>query len=157
MEDALRKNPPPNSTFACPSAHLDDTKAEASHVENVEANYADYADSRCQAQFESLWPTVTSPDRLVLYGFRRFRTSHLLNLRVLEQQIMEVDQTIFEAGLQFGDVHAGRDRLALSCASPSRRPGPPAANEIDEQLLRRLRILLKEYGKWSTQCIGRHL
>ena len=39
--------------------------------------------------FQKLWPDVTSDNRLSLFGFRRYRTTHLFNLRLLEADCNE--------------------------------------------------------------------
>jgi hypothetical protein len=97
-----------------------------------------------QDMFSKVWPTVTDPNPLVLFGFRRFRTSHLLNLRALEHEILEIDHQVFQAGLQLGKP-PGRDRLALDHAERD-----TLAFVFDREKLERLRSLLLQYGK----CAG---
>lgn len=95
--------------------------------------------------FEKIWPVITDDNALALFGFRRYRTSHLLNLRFLEEEIAKIDHKIFQAGLRLEKKRTGKDRLALSYASRDSFPegGGPL---IDDQLKQKLRALLKEYG-----------
>jgi hypothetical protein len=44
-----------------------------------------------EATFRKLWKHSTEDNNLALYGFRRFKTSHLLNLRYLEEEISRLD------------------------------------------------------------------
>ena len=96
-------------------------------------------------QFRELWPCVTADSNFTLHGFRRFRTSHLLNLRFLENEIAELDHIIYQAGLSLGNPLSSRDRLGLKHSK--RDANVPTINEsITEQLVLKLRCLIKQYG-----------
>jgi hypothetical protein len=41
----------------------------------------------------------TADNNLTLHGFRRFKTTHLLNLRYLEDEVAQMDHTLYQAGL----------------------------------------------------------
>jgi hypothetical protein len=97
-----------------------------------------------QDMFSKVWPAVTDPNPLVLFGFRRFRTSHLLNLRALEHEILEIDHQVFQAGLQLGRAPK-RDRLALDHAEKD-----TLVPVLDRERLERLRSLLQQYGKHGS-------
>ena len=98
------------------------------------------------ATFKRLWKHSTEDNNLTLYGFRRFKTSHLLNLRYLEEEISRVDHDIYQAGLRSGCVPGERDRLGLRYSK--RDPNSSQGNEIfNNKLISDLRTLLKEYGK----------
>jgi hypothetical protein len=101
-----------------------------------------------QDMFRKVWPAVTDPNPLVLFGFRRFRTSHLLNLRALEHEILEIDHQVFQAGLQLAKP-PGRDRLALDHAERD-----TLASVLDKEKLGRLRSLLLQYGKYGGAVIS---
>ena len=110
----------------------------------------DRAGSDSEEIFRKSWAAITDPNPLTLFGFRRFRTSHLLNIRALELEILDIDHHIFQAGLGLGEMHGDRDRLALTHAI--RDPEAVRKNnpKIDESLLTRLRTLLQQYGMCST-------
>ena len=98
------------------------------------------------ATFKKLWKHSTEDNNLTLYGFRRFKTSHLLNLRYLEEEISRVDHDIYQAGLRSGCVPGERDRLGLRYSKMD--PSSQRNNEIfDTELILKLRSLLKDYGK----------
>jgi hypothetical protein len=59
------------------------------------------------------WPTITSPEPPTLFSFRRFDTTHLLNLRLLENEILANDYIVFQAGLSLGGEVCSDDLLAL--------------------------------------------
>ena len=46
-------------------------------------------------QFNKIWREVTSDHHLTLYGFRRYRTTHLLNLRFSEADIDRIDHDLY--------------------------------------------------------------
>lgn len=95
--------------------------------------------------FRKLWPRATDDNRLTLFGFQRFRTSHLLNLRFLEDEIHKLDHQIYQAGLNLELPLTKDDRLGL-------RHGKRDANaqgmekSISQGLILRLRELIKQYG-----------
>ena len=46
-------------------------------------------------RFPLLWQRSTEDNNLALHGFRRFKTTHLLNLRFLEEEIADLDHAIY--------------------------------------------------------------
>ena len=102
------------------------------------------------ATFKKLWKHSTEDNNLTLYGFRRFKTSHLLNLRYLEEEISRVDHEIYQAGLRSGCEPGERDRLGLrySKTDPSSSKGEKL---ISSELILKLRSLLKDYGRFSAK------
>ncbi|KAH6648135.1 hypothetical protein BKA67DRAFT_524118 [Truncatella angustata] len=64
-------------------------------------------------QFRQFWPRITDDNNLTLHGFRRFKTTHLLNLRFLEEEIAQIDHAIYQSGLGLGHEPSVRDRLGL--------------------------------------------
>jgi len=103
-----------------------------------------------QDMFSKVWPAVTDPNPLVLFGFRRFRTSHLLNLRALEHEILEIDHQVFQADLQLGKPAPRRDRLALDHAEKDTPADATGGHVFDREKLERLRSLLQRYGKYTS-------
>lgn len=102
-------------------------------------------------QFRELWPIVTDDNNITLHSFRRFKTSHLLNLRFLEAEIAEIDSKIYQAGLASGHEPSARDRLGLKHSTIE--PDAPALEDtITRDLILRLRDLLSQYGL----CYPRH-
>lgn len=96
-------------------------------------------------RFRNVWQAASADSPLTLYGFRRFKTSHLLNLRFLEAEIAELDHTIYQAGLTLGVDHAPGNKLGLNyCKKDAKVPAIGAT--ITEKLVLRLRDLLKQYG-----------
>ena len=98
------------------------------------------------AHFDKLWHNAVDDNYLTLYGFRRYRTSHLLNLRFLEAEIDKIDHAIFQAGLTL-DYLPVIDRLGLRTA---KKDVPSATRAVDKALVLQLRELLKQYGKSTT-------
>lgn len=110
----------------------------------VEASTSHQPDSN--ATFKKLWKHSTEDNNLTLYGFRRFKTSHLLNLRYLEEEISKLDHDIYQAGLRSGCEPGKRDRLGLRYSK--RNPNSLKDSEtINIELILKLRVLLKDYGK----------
>lgn len=116
-------------------------------------NHNERAYTKTQEMFRKVWPTITDPNPLTLFGFRRFRTSHLLNLRALEHDILQIDHQIFQAGLSLGAAHGDRDRLALAYAARDFNTVGNQIHMIDDELIHRLRDLLQQYGRWC-EAIG---
>ena len=109
--------------------------------------YNNRADQATADLFRQLWVKVTDDNGLTLHGFRRFKTSHLLNLRFLEEEIAKLDRQVYQAGLKLelkksttvdklGLQHAKRDANALR-----------ADEVMDQSLVLKLRELLKQYGE----------
>lgn len=96
--------------------------------------------------FRSLWSNITDDNALTLYGFRRFRTTHLLNLRLLEIEIDKIDHIIYQAGLSLGLPSTSADKLGLKHSK--RDVSAPNPEEIlDPGLVSKLRQLLKDYDE----------
>ncbi|KAG8159521.1 hypothetical protein KVR01_010158 [Diaporthe batatas] len=94
--------------------------------------------------FRKNWQAATADNNLTLFGLRRFKTSHLLNLRFLEDEIAELDHAIYQAGLTLGNDHAPLNKLGLNYCIRDANVAPIDAT-ITEQLVLRLRELLKQY------------
>jgi hypothetical protein len=123
---------------------------EATHTSMIEDVSED---DDVQDMFRKVWPAVTDPNPLILFGFRRFRTSHLLNLRALEHDIMLLDHDIFQAGLQFGKETRKGERLALSHAGRDVVPEGASLPVVDRKKIEDLRSLLQQYGMFSCPII----
>lgn len=97
--------------------------------------------------FHKVWSRSTEDKNLSLYGFRRFKTSHLVNLRYLEEEISELDHNIYQAGLNLDNDTRDRnsDRLGLRCSHRDSRV-PALQDTITDSMVLILRNLLKEYG-----------
>ncbi|KAL9015117.1 MAG: hypothetical protein Q9173_000257 [Seirophora scorigena] len=96
--------------------------------------------------FPKIWGHSTEDRNLTLYGFRRFKTSHLVSLRFLEEEIAELDHRIYQDGLSLdnGTLDRKSDRLGLRCSH--RDASVPALQDsITDSVVLRLRSLLKEY------------
>lgn len=119
------------------------SKSRASDVQD-DLNQKD-RNSETARLFRNVWSNITDDNALTLYGFRRFRTTHLLNLRLLEIEIDKIDHQIYQAGLSLGLPSTSADKLGLK---HSKRDGhAPSPEEIlDPELVSKLRQLLKEYG-----------
>jgi hypothetical protein len=101
--------------------------------------------------FEKVWSSSTEDSNLALYGFRRFKTTHLLNLRLLEEEIDRIDHRIYQAGLKLGIDPSPSDRLGLKYCQKEEHALQPE-EIINEELISRLRELLKQYGKcWDLE------
>ncbi|KAI1317240.1 hypothetical protein F5Y16DRAFT_406684 [Xylariaceae sp. FL0255] len=81
---------------------------------------------------------------LTLHGFRRFKTTHLLNLHFLEDEITELDHVIYQAGLTLDRDPSSPDRLGLQ-HSKRDKAVPPIEESITQETILRSRVLLKEY------------
>ena len=95
--------------------------------------------------FRKAWIASTADNNLTLHGFRRFKTTHLLNLRFLENEIAEMDHVLYQAGLGLGVDPSSADRLGLKhCKIDA---SIPRVNDtITDGFKKRLRQLIKEYG-----------
>lgn len=101
--------------------------------------------SRQKEEFLKIWKASTADSNLTLYGFRRFKTSHLLNLRFLEAKIAQLDHDFYQAGLSLNIEPSTVDRLGL--AHCKKDDQIPALEEmISCEKILKLRGLIKEYG-----------
>lgn len=98
--------------------------------------------------FRKVWSQSTADRNLTLYGFRRFKTTHLVNLRFLEEEISDLDHRIYQAGLSLDDgaLDQKTDRLGLRCSHRDANV-PAIQDSITDSLVLRLRNLLKDYGQ----------
>ncbi|KAI1742065.1 hypothetical protein F4680DRAFT_464316 [Xylaria scruposa] len=97
-------------------------------------------------QFQEHWEVATDDNNLTLHGFRRFKTTHLLNLRYLEDEIAELDHTMYQAGLSLGLDHTPTDRLGLAWSKKDHNV-PSIETSITRELVLKLRDLLKQYDE----------
>lgn len=105
--------------------------------------------------FRKVWQVASADRVLSLYGFRRFKTSHLLNLRFIEAEIADLDHVIYQAGLTLGLDHAPGNRLGLNYCK--RDANVPKIDEtITEEFVLRLRDLLKQYGPYPVVFKSSH-
>lgn len=95
--------------------------------------------------FPQIWQRSTTDSNVSLHGFRRFKTSHLVNLRFMEEEIAKIDHKIYQAGLHLGLQPTPVDRLGLGT---SKRDAifPKTEETITPTLVLRLRSMIKEYG-----------
>jgi len=97
-------------------------------------------------KFRKCWESSTDDNNLTLHGFRRFKTTHLLNLRFLESEIADLDHTIYQAGLSLGLSPSPADRLGLK---HSKRDVnfPNIIDTITKGFILKLRDLLRQYDE----------
>lgn len=94
--------------------------------------------------FQKIRRHSTAGNTLRLYDFRRLKTSHLVNLHFLEEEISVLDRQVYQVGIRSGshENNGGRDALGLQ-----RDPIVPNEEEfVTDSMLLKLRRLLKEYG-----------
>jgi hypothetical protein len=96
--------------------------------------------------FAKAWASSTEDNDLSLYGFRRFKTTHLMNLRLLEEEIYRMDHQIYQAGLKLGIDRTPRDRLGLKYCKLDEH-SLSTEEVMDEKFVLKLRDLIKQYGK----------
>jgi hypothetical protein len=95
--------------------------------------------------FVKCWITSTADSNLTLHGFRRFKTTHLVNLRLLESEIAKLDHIIYQAGLSLKIHPSPKDRLGLKHSRKDARL--LNINEtITPEFVYKLRELIKQYG-----------
>ncbi|KAI1083687.1 hypothetical protein F5B20DRAFT_568750 [Whalleya microplaca] len=97
-------------------------------------------------QFPTIWQSSTADNNLTLHGFRRFKTTHLLNLRFLEAEIAELDHSVYQAGLSLDIAPATNDRLGLKHSKKDENI-PELDEIITSDLVLKLRRLLQEYDE----------
>ncbi|KAH6867774.1 hypothetical protein B0T10DRAFT_325150 [Thelonectria olida] len=109
------------------------------------ASLSEQSDSLA-AQFPRHWEIATADSNVTLHGFRRFKTTHLLNLRYLEAEIAEIDRLIYQLGLSLNLEPGCADRLGIKhCQKDEDVPSIDTA--LTEDLVQKLRRLLKEYDE----------
>jgi len=92
--------------------------------------------------FRQHWVSATADDSLSLFGFRRFRTAQLLNLRFLEDEIEDLCRKIFGAGLKLGmpPTELGFEHTRGEVEAPR------SEDVVTSTEIIRLRGFLKEYS-----------
>lgn len=103
---------------------------------------------RITTAFRDAWTASTADNNLTLHGFRRFKTTHLLNLRLLEHEIAEMDHVVYQAGLSLDVSLSPEDRLGLKHCKRDAKP-LQIEETITKDFVLKLRRLLKEYGMAS--------
>ncbi|KAL3426811.1 hypothetical protein PVAG01_00320 [Phlyctema vagabunda] len=104
--------------------------------------------STSRLDFEKHWRRSTDDDNLTLHGFRRFKTSHLINLRFLEDEIARMDHLMFQAGLSLSTERTSYDRLGLRNARiDAKAQVMPVEEIITEKFVLELRGRIKEYDE----------
>lgn len=137
-EDQLREDP---GTERCPADTLDVRKAQSDVGKASE-------DPVFMNRFRKSWRNATDDNYLTLFGFRRFRTAHLLNLRFLEEEIHKIDHEIYQAGMQLGCPLGAIDRLGLKHGKRDVVAAGTAGtgSVVNQDLIMSLRELLRQYG-----------
>jgi hypothetical protein len=103
------------------------------------------------AAFPRVWQEATSDNTFTLHGFRRFRTSHLLNLRFLEQGLADLDRQFFQAGLALRQPDRPLNKLGLNEAKIDQvAAGANLSLSIDQESIDKLRELVARYGNLSS-------
>ncbi|EUC43986.1 hypothetical protein COCMIDRAFT_38112 [Bipolaris oryzae ATCC 44560] len=102
--------------------------------------------SRTHEKFETAWIASTADKNITLHSFRRSKTTHLLNLRFLEDEIAQMDHILYQAGLSLNLPISSFDRLGLR--NNKRDAKVPKIDEvITPEFILKLRSLLKEYDE----------
>ncbi|KAI3336944.1 hypothetical protein HD806DRAFT_475250 [Xylariaceae sp. AK1471] len=97
-------------------------------------------------QFRRHWQLATDDNNLTLHGFRRFKTTHLLNLRFLEAEIADLDHTLYQVGLNLGLEPSSIDRLALKHSRKDAEV-PGLEEAITRDAVLKLRSLVQQYDE----------
>jgi hypothetical protein len=129
-----------SSTTSQPSATL---TAFSSPTESDEGQ----TDGKVDDLFQSLWPIATHDSNVTLHAFRRFKTSHLMNLRFLEAEVEQLDRDLYQAGLTLGVPVGKPDRLLLRRNTHDNKNIPI---KVSGDTVLRLRGLIKEYGVYPV-------
>ena len=134
LREDTRKEPCPADTLNMREAQSDVEKA--------------LEDPEFMNRFRKSWRNATDDNYLTLFGFQRFRTAHLLNLRFLEEEIHKIDHEIYQAGMQVGCPPGAIDRLGLKHGKRDMvAPGTAGkVNVVKQDLILGLRELLRQYG-----------
>ncbi|KAF1953269.1 hypothetical protein CC80DRAFT_494880 [Byssothecium circinans] len=96
--------------------------------------------------FRKCWIASTADSNLTLHGFRRFKTTHLVNLRWLESEIAEMDHAIYQGGISLGVSPSSTDRLGLK-HSKKDASVPNVEDTITPEFSAKLRELVKQYDE----------
>jgi hypothetical protein len=112
-----------------------------------------YSQDAMEEAFRTCWMLSTDDNNLTLHGFRRFKTTHLLSLRLLEREIAEMDHVIYQAGFTLDLNPSSQDRLGLKHAKKDANL-PSIRDTITPEFIAKLRDLLKQYGTCITNPPG---
>lgn len=99
--------------------------------------------------FRKVWREITSNNHLTLFEFRKYQTTHLINLRFLKAKIDKIDHDLYQADLQLNqsfDREHTIDRLDLKQAKKDDKR-VKMKEVMNETLILRLRSLIKEYDE----------
>ncbi|KAI1273581.1 hypothetical protein F5Y07DRAFT_253008 [Xylaria sp. FL0933] len=96
-------------------------------------------------EFPQHWEKVTADSDLTRHGFRRFKTTQLINLRFLEDEIVELDRIIYQASLSLGFDPSSSDTLGLR-DNLRNTDAPRVKEKITQEMVLKLRDLIKEYN-----------
>jgi hypothetical protein len=102
--------------------------------------------------FRKCWIASTADSNLTLHGFRRFKTTHLVNLRLLENEIAEMDHAVYQVGISLGVSPSSTDRLGLKHSMKDANV-PSIEDTITPEFVAKLRELLKQYGMWPFRAL----
>ncbi|KAH9882576.1 hypothetical protein J1614_000812 [Plenodomus biglobosus] len=103
-------------------------------------------DSVIANTFRKAWLASTADSNLTLHGFRRLKTTHLLNLRFLENEVAEMDRILYQAGLGLGLSQSRTDRLGLKhCKRDA--SSFKVDDIINDDFMLKLRHTLKQYDE----------
>ncbi|MCJ1334686.1 hypothetical protein MMC10_011398 [Thelotrema lepadinum] len=129
-----------------PTLNIDRT---ASSQLNKSKEHTDiHSNIRYAELFNKFWREVTPDNYLTLFGFRRYRSTHLLNLRFLEAEIATIDHDLYQTGLALDSSLIPRHALnRLGLRQVKRDTKQVEADVVDKALILRLRKLIKEYGE----------
>ncbi|KAI9714138.1 MAG: hypothetical protein M1812_006466 [Candelaria pacifica] len=101
--------------------------------------------------FPKVWRRSIQDKNLALYGFRRFKTSHLVNLRFLEEEIATLDRRIYQVGLKLENDTLSRTQNRLGLRHSLRDSSVPSLEyAITDSMVLKMRSLLKEYDDALT-------
>ena len=120
---------------------------------NLSISKAPESSESATDMFRRAWSASTADNNLTLHGFRRFKTTHLLSLRFLEDEIAQMDHTLYQAGLSLNLSPPSTDRLGLRHSK--RDPSIPKIDDVvTPDFMFRLRDLLKQYGMQLSLLLG---
>ncbi|KAI1350082.1 hypothetical protein F5Y01DRAFT_165552 [Xylaria sp. FL0043] len=108
------------------------------------ANSVHHNDNSAQ-EFPKHWERVTADNGLTRHGFRRFKTTQLINLRFLEDEIAALDHIIYKAGLSLGLDPSSSDGLGLR-DNLRDTDAAQVKERITQEMVLKLRSLIKEYN-----------
>jgi hypothetical protein len=94
--------------------------------------------------FRKFWPVITDDNPLTLFGFRRFRTVHLLNLRFLEDELTAINRKLMVAGESLDIPLPPKNKLGLGHGT---QRDPSELNPVlDREFFSNMRRTVRDYG-----------